>query len=902
MKKKLVCLLLAFILVFAAMSFTACKEKEVEPTTTPDKQETDSGSEATPEPTATPEPEYGARLDTITIIGVEDNAAITQLEAGAIDIFAGPLDGENIAAVEESGLPYTASNGLYYELMLNNADTVEMAGTFNPFSVREIREAMNWLVDRDYIVQEIMDGAGTPRIYPIGEFSVDYSRYIEYARVTEANYTFDKDRAAKVIEDAMTAAGKEKNADGKWLHDGEPITLIFLIRSDCAVRQPMGDYVANLMEEIGFTVDRQYKVSADCWPLWGTTDGAEGQWHLYTGAWLASDLSRDDAIQFHDFESPDSRYGYRPWEYFAPSEEYNDVMAKLANTEFTNMDERGALFSQVFEWSPYFSPRIWIADALSYTPRLSNVSTSANLTAGVASDQMTTFTIGFNDKKGGDLVWGNSSPPLNSPVNPIAGTNWAYDSQYLNLTKDYPVIGNPFTGLNYPKRIEKADVVIEKGLPVGKTYDWVNLSFEDEIKVPEDAMIFFDIESETWKNANSDYFAEKLAKAQEAFEAAEAAVAEATEEDLENAQVVLESAKEDLEDAQATADKGYLTAKSKAVYYFEENLGDFTWHDGTSITLADIMMKMIMPFATGLEESPLYDQYASSDFMPITLPSFRGWRIVSESPIVIEYYDNGFALDAEQNVGILGLAPSWTHNSNGSQGSWSAVAAGNLVVLDGKAAWSEGASGESDTVEWLNYIDGPCKEYLKESYTKARDESYIPFEPTMGKYITKEEAKQAYQNTLDFFETNGHFHIGCGPYYVTDVQSVAGTITLSEYKDYKEDIHRWDFLTEPKIATVELDGPASVSTEAVFEVFVTDPHEEAYPISDINTVKYLVFDSNGDIADVVDLESEQDGLYTINLTAETIEKLGKGSCKLEVVVSPKAVAMPSIVSTEFIVE
>ena len=52
-----------------------------------------------------------------------------------------------------------------------------------------------------------------------------------------------------------------------------PFTLIFLIRPDGdGTRKPMGDYVANQLETIGFTVDRQYKTSSEAFPIWlGTT-------------------------------------------------------------------------------------------------------------------------------------------------------------------------------------------------------------------------------------------------------------------------------------------------------------------------------------------------------------------------------------------------------------------------------------------------------------------------------------------------------------------------------------------------------------------------------------------------------------------------------------------------------
>ena len=71
----------------------------------------------------------------------------------------------------------------------------------------------------------------------------------------------------------MTGMGAELGADGKWQFNGKPVTLIFLIRPDGdGTRKPMGDYVANQLETVGFTVDRQYKTSSEAFPIWqGTT-------------------------------------------------------------------------------------------------------------------------------------------------------------------------------------------------------------------------------------------------------------------------------------------------------------------------------------------------------------------------------------------------------------------------------------------------------------------------------------------------------------------------------------------------------------------------------------------------------------------------------------------------------
>lgn len=891
---------LVAVMLVLAMVLVACggNNAPVPNNTTDPVENTSTEVEETTEPVAST---TGANLDSITMIGVDDAAAITQLEAGAIDIFAGSVAGSFLKDIQDAGLNYAASSGLSYEIMLNNADTTEEAGTFNPFAIREVREAMNWLLDRDYIAKEIFSGAAVPRQFAISSSSPDYAKYIEYARVEEAKYAYDKDRAVAAIDKAMADNGVTKNAEGKYAYNGEPVTLKFYIRTEDGLRQPSGDYVSNQLEDIGFTVERIYRVSSECSPVVFGSDPVRGEWHLYTGAWGASGLARDTSIYFHDYISPDSRYGYNPWTAFKISDEYNAILERLAYNDFSNMEEREELFKAAFAEHNYWSTRIWLVDGLSYTPWNKNVSTSYNLSAGVDNDQMTAYTIQFNDKEGGDLVWGNTEPPLVEPVSPIGGTNWTYDSQYLNLTRDYITIADPYTGLRYPKRIESAKVTVLKGLPVGKTYDWIDLEFVDEIAVPEDVMIDWDVATNTWISADKAYLESKVAKAEEKVASAEEALAGASDEDKASFENSLEVAKMDLETAKETLAKGYLTAKRKTTYVFPEDMSSFTWHDGKQVTLADIMMMQIMGFATGYEDSPYYDEYLAASFLS-GLDYFKGWKIVSENPIIIETYGDSYLLDAENSVSPLGMG--WTYDSNGAQAPWHSVAIGNRVIESGRAAYTQGTADADDTVEWLNFIDGPSLEFLTKATDELIAESYIPFEATMGKYVTKEEAKAAYEGTKKFYETNNHYVVGCGPYYISDVLSTEGSITLKKYEDYDEPSDRWAFLSEPKLATIEFDGPASVAigTEPSFDVYISDPKENPYPISDIQAVKYILYSADGEIVEVEGVESTEDGLYTIKLSAESVEKLGNGACKIEVVVSPKAVAAPSILSAEFIVE
>jgi peptide/nickel transport system substrate-binding protein len=96
-------------------------------------------------------------LDEINYSVVDAQSAITQIGAGAVDIFSYGLAADKLQEIKDAGLCYTQSYGTYYDMMYNPAvftDTTKL----NPFSNRKIREATNWLIDRDYINQEVFAG------------------------------------------------------------------------------------------------------------------------------------------------------------------------------------------------------------------------------------------------------------------------------------------------------------------------------------------------------------------------------------------------------------------------------------------------------------------------------------------------------------------------------------------------------------------------------------------------------------------------------------------------------------------------------------------------------------------------------------------------------------------------
>jgi len=828
MKKKLM-ILVSFVLVFTLV-FAACGTTS------------NTGAGSTTD-------RKGGWLDQITMSLVTGESAVTQIQAGGIDIYADSLASkEDLLAINNAGLEKSTQFGLFYELTFNPVGpTFDATGKLNPFSSMKVREAMNWLVDRDYINQEVYGGGSIPKYLPITAGLPDYAKYVEMARAIESKYAYDMAKAESVISAEMEAMGATK-VDGKWNYNNEPVELIFLIRNDSdGTRLPIGDYVSDQLEAIGFTVDRQYKTSSEAAPLWILGDPQDGAWHLYTGAWSVTGMDRDVGDNFEFFYSQASGMSFYPlWQAYDLDEKTSEICTTLATNDFSTMAERADLFQIAIDETIKYSYRIWLIDGASYSFWDNDVITSYDMAAGVDVSAMTPFTIRFKDVEGGNLNWGTSDL-LVDPPNPISGSNWTYDHQWQNFTQDYATLGNPFTGLPMKQRIDKAEIVIETGLPVDKTYDWVDLKFADTITVPTDAWADWDAKNQVFKTVGDVY------------------------------------------------PEGATARMKSTVYYPESLFDDVAWHDGSTFSVADFVMGMIMTFDPAMEDSAIYDESMVANLESFK-STFKGFKIVTESPLVVEYYSDTYYMDAEMN--IVSLWPSYGYG----QAGWHQIAVGNLADAAGELAYSADKSTANE-IEWMSYIGGPSLEVLEKYNTQAQQSSYIPYEATLGKYITAEEAATRYTNLAAFYAEHGHFYLGVGPYILDKVMAVENTITLVHNPNYVDFSDKWSELSEPKMAAIEIDGKTSIKAgkAVTFDVLVTYKGA-AYKDEEIDTVKYLLYDSTGEVYKVGQAELVKDGKYKVELDADTTSALGTGACKIEIAVVAIPVSVPSFEVLEFVTE
>jgi peptide/nickel transport system substrate-binding protein len=106
---------------------------------------------------------------------------------------------------------------------------------------------------------------------------------------------------------------------------------------------------------------------------------------------------------------------------------------------------------------------------------------------------------------------------------------------------------------------------------------------------------------------------------------------------------------------------------------------------------------------------------------------------------------------------------------------------------------------------------------------------------------------------------------------------------------------------QPKVSEVDVDGEGRVTIggEAIFDVFVSF-QGEAYPLDELDNVKYLLFDATGTLVEVGQAEAVADGVFEVVLSGDTTSKLAEGSNKLEVVVVSKLVSIPTFAAFEFV--
>jgi peptide/nickel transport system substrate-binding protein len=825
-----------------------------------------------PPPPPPPPVRMGAWLDEIVGTKVTIPKAYPMLAAEELDIFVGTILCPEVYAkiVADPDMDYEKLYGVFRELTLNPAGTPENPtfhdGRLNPFAVPRIREAMNWLVDREHIAEEIAKGMAIPRFFPIHPAFPDYARYIDIARRLELYYAHKPEKAREIIFEEMEKLGA-KRIDGIWHWPIEgvlkPVEIIVLGRIEDE-RKYISHYVTGLMEDLGFKVKELVKTAAHAAPLWLHPCPYEGKMHIYTGGWIATVIDRDQKGVF-DYFYTERGLPFPLWKETKPTPEFDELALRLDMGDFACLAERAEMFGRALELALEDSHRVWLTNNIGVNPRRADMAVAADLAGGIGGAFLWGLTVRYEyepgvPKIGGTAIVGQPDI-LVDPWNPLAGSAWFWDVLFSHRAMtDYALLPDPFTGLWLPQRLEKAAVYVKEGLPVGITHDWLTLDFVPEIRVPADAWV-------DW-----------CAVEQQFITLAEAAAKEAWDPARETANVKVR------------------------VYYPADLFETVRWHDGSPISVADFVISMIMGFhpltppgVPGFDrakpESPIFDQAAVPPFKAF-MEHFRGVRIISEDPLIIESFTNMIVLDAEVMVEDWTWFPATNH--------WPTLAIGKLAEMAEELAFGKAKAGKLK-IEWMSLIAGPSLPILEKHLAYAIETGFIPYAPTLAQFLPAAEVAARYAALMNWFKEMGHFFVSTGPFYLHAAHPIEEIVHMKRFPYFPDPAEKWVGFVKPKIAEVDVVGPAAVSAgdEAVFNIEVTFLGEP-YLVADVDFVSYLMIDAVGEIVRVGKAVAVQDGLWQVVLPGEFTAGLIVGSTRLEIAVSPLVVAVPTFGAASFL--
>jgi peptide/nickel transport system substrate-binding protein len=435
----------------------------------------------------------GSFADTVRFIGYSDqNVALELVKQGKIAIyyFAIPLEVVPEMMNNPNVQIYDRTAGSFG--LLFNPAPYNDSSVLNPFQIREVRYAMNFLVDREFVVDEILKGYGSILIDPFGQYSPEYLNLVD--TVESFGIKYNPALAEKMIANALTKAGAEKDkSTGKWFFADKPITIKILIRNDDPRRNSLGDLVSSELERIGFTVTKIYGDLNKANNIVSGSDPQDFQWHLYTEGYAGtSAFVRYNPVVTSQMYAPyqgNMPGGQNPafWNY--QNSTLDNVTQKINFFNFTSEKERNDLVKNATKLGIQESVRIFLAQ--NTEPYIANSDVK-----GLIND----FGAGITSR----LSLINAQPPnptlLNIGVkeiyqgawNSVGGCSDTFCTSIYSSLADGATFRNPYTGEIIPMRNNWTKV-----LTTGPY---------ERMKVAADAQTW-DPYTQQWKNAGNNTFA-----------------------------------------------------------------------------------------------------------------------------------------------------------------------------------------------------------------------------------------------------------------------------------------------------------------------------------------------------------------------------------------------------------
>lgn len=750
---------------------------------------------------------------------------------------------------------------------------------FNPFALREFRFAMNWLINRKYIVDEIMLGSANPQYTVIGPSHPAYPQIESVIKELGLSPEGDFEKAKKIIEDTFAKAKecmkefgfdlyKKEAADspaGYWWTfkrpDGseETVTIVFLIRVEDERRQ-IGDYVASLLEKVGIKVHRVYIERGQVHKLVYGANPKALDWHIYTEGWVS--VAESPWIEW------DIAWYYSAWFYgllptwqnihwgYTPEheeklwgvtiqKEIEEESKKLTKGVYKG-DEYWEVSRKLIKLGIEESIRVFLTENVQFFLVNKRVT---NLVPGRTTGLYSPFSLRTASTPDGILrvvQYSAQAALFMSAWNPVGGITDIYSSNIWRYVHEYAGYWHPTTGEFIPMAATwtvKYDVTVDPTkIYMFRAHEWMTLE-------------------EFLKKWSDDW-------------------------------------------------RANYTDKAPVMVIF--NYKEGAYHDGEDMTLWDILFVISwnLEWATNDtkctgEKDPWYHPGIESSMAPI-IETLIGIQIINETAIAI-YGTYIHPVSESEIAAYYAFYSTWSPAVR--------MAMEYCVINKGPVSGKSYGWNEGEAERWIDALSADHLEDIKEALKLIEQSKYEPPYLIAANELAKKhgieprDTKKSATMALDFIAKYGHAVISNGPFYIDKYLPAELHLELRAFRDPKYPftsdywIKKLPYIVMevPSIAIepeLVMPGTAVKVTINVVEHMIT-PEEKRMP-AETAWVGIVLISPEGEEIYSTDAEMVEPGVWSATIPEDVTAKLKEGEYTVEIRVG-KFTGIPTIIEERTIV-
>jgi peptide/nickel transport system substrate-binding protein len=181
------------------------------------------------------------KLEKVTVKMIPDaTTQIMSLEAGEVDLI-----GADISNIRHSQIARFKNDPNYKTYSYNTSEIVLLGINANStfFKDKRVREAINYGIDRQAIIDNVLEGYGVAAKGPIG-----YDASIPMTNTNIQGYTYNPEKAKQLLKEA---GWEDKNGDGILEKDGKPFEITFVNPGTYPYLDTMCEVIQSQLLKIG---------------------------------------------------------------------------------------------------------------------------------------------------------------------------------------------------------------------------------------------------------------------------------------------------------------------------------------------------------------------------------------------------------------------------------------------------------------------------------------------------------------------------------------------------------------------------------------------------------------------------------------------------------------------------